>query len=103
MSSDILITDYSSTMFDMAMQNKVCLLHIPDSCDYLKYERELIFDFEELPFGISKSTEELISNIEKLDMINYLAKVSEFNSRINNYEDGNASKRIVDKIKAMNL
>lgn len=97
--SDILITDYSSTMFDMAMQHKPCFLYAPDIDIYLKKERNLYFDINKLPFKISKSNEELKKNISEFNYEEYIDNVNIFNSKIKIFEDGFASKRVVEKIK----
>ena len=47
---DLLITDYSSSMFDMAVAGKKCVLYVPDLETYLANERGLYFDLMELPF-----------------------------------------------------
>ena len=41
--SDILITDYSSSMFDMIVAEKLCLIHAPDLEEYIARERDLYF------------------------------------------------------------
>jgi CDP-glycerol glycerophosphotransferase len=97
--SEVLITDYSSSMFEMAMQNKMCFLYVPDLMDYLQSNRELYFDFSELPFSTSESIEELKTNITEVDPCSYTEKIRRFNIQIESYEDGYASDRVVEKIK----
>ena len=45
--SDILITDYSSTMFEFALLKKPCFLYTPDA---KSYDRGFYFPIEDLPF-----------------------------------------------------
>ncbi len=92
--SDILITDYSSCMFDMLIAGKKCILYTPDIDKYIKNERGLYFNFEELPFPLARSNEELRKKIIEFNDIDYEKKKNEFLSRIGSYESGSASKMV---------
>ena len=92
--SELLITDYSSCMFDMAIARKPCVLYVPDIDEYVSKERGLYFDFDELPFPIAKSMGELQHVIQHFVRETYLAKVEEFLNRIGSFEDGNAAKHV---------
>ena len=90
--SDLLITDYSSSMFDITMLKKPCMLY---ATDIEKYNRGYYFDFAELPFPLARNEEELIGNICTLDSAAYEEAVeSFFEKHIGLCEDGNASKAI---------
>lgn len=95
---DVMITDYSGCCFDMAICKKPCILYVKDLEEYLSKERELYFDFRSLPFPIAESDEELLNIISNFDYDNYLEKLNEFDSIVNFYEDGNASKRVCERI-----
>ncbi len=97
--ADILITDYSSCSFDMMIAKKICILYIPDVEEYIKKERKLYFDFEELPFPKVKTKNELIEKINNLDNKIYLNEIEKFEKRIGLYENGQAAKEVVKKIK----
>ncbi|MGI2294938.1 CDP-glycerol glycerophosphotransferase family protein [Paenibacillus sp. GXUN7292] len=97
--ADILITDYSSCMFDMAIANKICFLHAHDLDEYLAKERQLYFNLYELPFYFSKTIEELINNILEFNEEQYSDSLQHFFKKIRLYENGTASKEIVEKIK----
>ncbi|GEN57843.1 hypothetical protein GCM10012290_23870 [Halolactibacillus alkaliphilus] len=96
---DILITDYSSSMFDMAIARKPCFLHGKDIEEYISNEREMYFSFDQLPFDFSKTDEELLYNIRLFNEANYKRKLDKFSKEINLYEDGTASMQLVEKIK----
>lgn len=96
--SDILITDYSSCMFDAGLIKKPCFLYTPDLEDYLQKERSLYFNMKELPFKYALTNEELIENILKFDNNEYITKCDEFSKYIGTFEDGNATKRICEYI-----
>lgn len=91
---DFLITDYSSSMFDMAIARKKCLLYVPDLETYLEKERELYFNIVDLPFPISKNMKDLCENILNFNNNKYLDKVNSFVSQIGSYEDGHAAERV---------
>ena len=90
--SDLLITDYSSSMFDITMLKKPCMLY---ATDIEKYNRGYYFDFAELPFPLARNEEELIGNIRTFDSAAYDESVEAFfEKHIGLWEDGNASKAI---------
>lgn len=96
--SDILITDYSSSMFDFILTKKPCFIYASDIEDY-KDDRGFYFELEKLPFTISKSTDEMILNINKFNNNLYLSNVENFLKEQGCIDDGYASNRIVDWIK----
>ena len=96
--ASILLTDYSSCMFDMAIAEKKCFIHAQDLNEYLTTERELYFNIKELPFNFSTTDKQLVSNIMNFNESEYSNKLKKFNKELNNYEKGNASKRITEII-----
>lgn len=96
--TDILITDFSSSMFDMAVANKICILFTPDLEEYLANERELYFDINELPFPITKDMEQLCKCIKDFDELKYKSDLLKFNEKIGSFEQGNASQKICEYI-----
>ncbi|NBH67399.1 CDP-glycerol glycerophosphotransferase family protein [Phocaeicola sartorii] len=96
--SDLLITDYSSLMFDFAITHRPCLLYVPDLKEYTSKDRSLYFSIEELPFLICKTREQLVEKINNFDTTSYTKKVSGFLRSIGSYETGNASKKVINLI-----
>jgi len=96
--ADLLITDYSSCMFDMAIAGKPCVLYTPDLEKYISSERGLYFDINNLPFPLAKNMDELCSVIEKFDSDKYNNRLADFIDSIGSYEDGHASERVVNYI-----
>lgn len=88
--SNVLITDYSSCMFDFAYIKKPCFLYVPDYEDYIKNQRQLYFDINELPFSNGKNSVDLGSKIENFNEIEYEKNIEEFLKRTGSYENGNA-------------
>lgn len=92
--ADMLITDYSSSMFDITMLKKPCLLY---ATDIEKYDRGYYFSFTELPFPLARNEEQLMENMQKFDMETYVENVDRFfDMHIGLCEDGKASKAIAD-------
>jgi CDP-glycerol glycerophosphotransferase len=92
--SDMLITDYSSSMFDFSMQMKPCLLY---ATDVAQYDRGYYFDFRELPYPLATDESELIDNIKNFDKEKYNADLKQFfDVTVGLFEDGNASKSLTD-------
>ena len=56
---DVLITDYSSLMFDFAVTRKKIVLYCPDLA-YYSGDRGFYFDIHELPFPITQTLDELL-------------------------------------------
>ncbi len=95
--TDILITDYSSSMFDFMLTKKTCFIYASDIKTYSD-DRGFYFELEKLPFVISKSTEEMVENIKCFNNDIYLEQVDKFLKEQGCVDDGNASSRVVDWI-----
>lgn len=95
--ADVLITDYSTIIYDMAIMRKVILLYAPDLDDY-KNNRGLKPIYFNLPSRINQSNDELMEYISDLDLVAYQKRLEKFVSTIRIFDDGNASKRVVDRI-----
>lgn len=68
LATDILITDYSSVIFDWAFLNKPIIYFAYDKEDY-ENGRGLYFPFKEYIFGtVAKDTKELVKAIKKEDL-----------------------------------
>lgn len=95
--SDVLITDYSSSIWDFSFTKKPCFLYTPDLEQY-KNERDFYTDISKWGFTYSKNTLELIKNIESFDQNEYNKKIEEAHKFFGSYEDGKASERFIEKI-----
>lgn len=95
--SDILLTDYSSSMLDyMIMKKPIFLIGL----DIEKYQnsRGLKPLYFELPFSRSKTNEELIRHISTFDEDQYKNKLESFMAVYSSYDDGMASASVAYKI-----
>ena len=96
--SDVLITDYSSSMFDYALTKKPCFLFALDREYYESVERGFYVSINDLPFEFSGNNEELINCIIDFDEYSYKLKIEEFLLSIGNKENGTASEYVADSI-----
>ena len=98
MCTDILLTDYSSCMFDIALTDKPCFLYVPDLDHYRDDERGMYLNFSDLPFPNALDPQSLYSIISEFDYNLYLSKKNSFLESINNIETGEASTRVAKDI-----
>ncbi|WP_186333820.1 CDP-glycerol glycerophosphotransferase family protein [Paenibacillus xylanexedens] len=91
--ADIMITDYSSIMFEPAFVRKPVFLFAPDRKDYINGERKLLINYDTLPFPIAEQNEKLAEQIELYDEEEYTAQVDKFMEIYGVHEDGHASER----------
>jgi CDP-glycerol glycerophosphotransferase len=97
--SDMLITDYSSVMFDYSILNRPMFFFMYDLESYRDELRGFYSNvIEEIPGPISKTTAELINDIKGYDPGLYKDKYNAFRHKYNKKDDGKASKRIIDRI-----
>lgn len=95
--ADILITDYSSIMFDMILMDKPVFIYANDINEY-KNDRNFKFAFEELPFPYAENDLELSKNIKLFNKERYLYDLDEFKNKVMLYEVGTASVKVASKI-----
>ncbi len=96
--SDIVISDYSSLMFDFALSQKPCFQFATDINAY-KGDRNFYFDLSRLPFSVSTDNTMLHQNILSFDEVQYKKQVDEFFDSVGMIRDGKASVRIAELIK----
>ena len=96
--ANIMISDFSSIMFEPAYVLKPVFLYSPDKDEYVKNERELLIDYSKLPFPIAKNDEELSAQIKNFNEDRYKEAVREFLASYGVNEDGHASKRSAEFI-----
>lgn len=95
--SDVLITDYSSTMFDFNNSRRPIFLFVPDLNEYSKTRGLKDFYFT-VPFPMCKNNEELNKAIREFEMQSYQKQIDIFNISYGDVDDGHASDYVVDRI-----
>lgn len=96
--SDVLITDYSSIIYDFMLTERPAFIYATDFNDYEK-ERGFLIDLKETPFPISTNNEELGKTISEFDSHSYSEKIFAFKNKVGSFDDGYASERIIEWIK----
>lgn len=96
--SEILITDYSSSMFEAGFLNKKVFLYCGDLEKYQK-ERPLYFDIKSLPYLLAQTMEELEHQIKIFDWIHYKKQLETFNRKLGILETGKSCAVICDIIR----
>ena len=96
--ADLLLTDYSSSMFDFMLTSRPVILYTPDLDEYRNSERGFYFNIEDTPFPIALTADEVLEKIDELDLEEYRKNTDWFLKRIGNVERGDAAKITVDLI-----
>jgi len=101
LAADVLITDYSSVMFDFAITGRPILYYVYDLEFYRDELRGFYFDFEaEAPGPLCRTTDEVLSALEDLDGVRRAnaGRYARFRERYNHLDDGRASARVVERV-----
>jgi CDP-glycerol glycerophosphotransferase len=97
--ADMLITDYSSVFFDYADLKRPILFYMYDLEEYKNNIRDFYIDLDELPGDIVTAEDELLERIRNFDYDGYYdERYRKFNDKYNYLDDGEASRRVVEKI-----
>jgi len=96
--ADLIITDYSSVMFEAILMNKIVFLFCMDLEKYITEDRKLYLDPKMLPFPFAENNKELLIAIEKFNNNTYQNDIGLFKKKIGSYEQGTASRAVIDWI-----
>ena len=100
LAADVLVTDYSSSMFDFSVTGKPMIFLAPDMHEYIS-KRGFYFDFESLaPGPILKDDSNLRETLKNIESVKtqYAERYLAWQQKFNKLEDGFASRRVVDKV-----
>ena len=95
--ADIVISDYSSCIFDFLLTKKPAFIFATD-LDKYNQERGFLYPLESTPFLIAKNNNELINNILNFDNNKYTELAENFLREKGCIDDGLSSARIVKLI-----
>jgi CDP-glycerol glycerophosphotransferase len=99
--SDVLMTDYSSLMFDFANTGRPMLFFAYDLEDYRDNLRGFYFDFESIvPGPILGTTEAVVEALKRPEALeaDHADRYREFQRRFCGPEDGGAADRLIDAV-----
>ncbi|MBC9944472.1 CDP-glycerol glycerophosphotransferase family protein [Leucobacter sp. cx-328] len=109
---DLLVTDYSSVMFDAAVSRTPMLFFAPDLAAYRDSERGFTFDFErEAPGPILDSRTSVVAHALELGAAGdsaawrqeYAARAAAWRKKFAPFDDGRAAARVVDSLEVRGL
>ena len=95
--ADVLVSDFSSSMWDFALTGKPCFLYAPDIQKYID-QRGFYTDPATWPYPLAKSDDELSANILGFDEIKYTADVNRHFDELGSYENKNACQKVCELI-----
>lgn len=97
LASDLLITDYSSVMFDYSLLKRPMYFYCYDLAKYKNVLRGFYFDFEETaPGPVSLTTKQLVQDIKNGFSEKYKDKYDNFVEKYNPWDDGHAAEKIIE-------
>jgi CDP-glycerol glycerophosphotransferase len=103
LASDVLVTDYSSTMFDFAITGRPQLFFTYDLEDYRDRLRGFYFDLEPIaPGPLLRTTDDLLEALADLPSVTAACaeRYAAFRDTFCHLEDGRATQRVVDRLLA---
>lgn len=95
--ADIVITDYSSLMWDFSLQKRPVFLYQNDERNY-ENDRGFYSPVSEWPYPKAHTQEELIDAIMHFDNDSYIKKLNAFFEKYGSCDDGHAAERVVKRI-----
>lgn len=94
--TDLLITDYSSTIFEYALLDKPIIFYVPDFEEY-RNSRDFYYDFDEYTYGeVCKNFEELVQKMQNTTVNK--EKLKKFKEKFLDMCDGKSTQRFIDVI-----
>ena len=105
LATDVLVTDYSSLMFDFASTGRPMLFFTYDLADYRDRLRGLYFDAERMPGPHLGTSAEVVAAIRAADQLRaeHDQVYREFVAEFCVWDDGKAAARFVDQVFAADL
>lgn len=98
--TDVLLSDYSSCLYDFALLKRPSFVFGSDIESYIKNDRGFAIPIEEWPYPIAFTNEGLAENIRAFDEEVYRGKLEEHLTSVGCYDKGTASERVARLIGA---
>jgi CDP-glycerol glycerophosphotransferase len=100
--SDMLITDYSSVMFDYSILKRPMIFYVYDIKEYEEELRGFYFDFmKEAPGPFVMTTKELAEQILSYDGLSYQESYDKFSQKYHMFENGKAANKVLQILEKM--
>ncbi|MBR4887534.1 MAG: CDP-glycerol glycerophosphotransferase family protein [Clostridia bacterium] len=96
--ADVLISDYSSCLYDFCMTGKPSFVYATDLYSYMNNDRSFAYAFEKWPYPFASTNEELEEQIKNFDEKDFAKKVKAHLQDVGAYDNGTASQQMADLI-----
>jgi CDP-glycerol glycerophosphotransferase (TagB/SpsB family) len=99
--ADIMITDYSSIMFDFAVTGRPMIFFTPDMEDYRDQLRGVYLDLEEVgPGPVVSTQDEVLATILGIDEVahRFAERYRQWQADYTPWDDGGSSARVLDRL-----
>ena len=91
--ADVLLNDYSSSMWDFALTGRPCFLFCEDLAEY-RGKEDFYVPIREWPFPLAETMPELLERIVSFDEEAYKVRVKEHYETLGSFETGHASEKL---------
>ena len=95
--ADMLISDYSSCIWDYSFTYRPCFLFVPDLQKY-ESDRDFYIPIEQWGFPMAQTNNELCSIIQNYDEFLFKLSMHHHHEALGSYEDGRASEQVTNFI-----
>ncbi len=99
--ADVLITDYSSSMWDFSLTRRPCFLYATD-LNYYDLDRGFYSDIHTWPYPLAESNSALIKNIKQFNNDQYQKNIQKHWDALGSYESGHACETVANYILTSN-
>lgn len=96
--TDVLISDYSSCMYDFCLTKRPAFVYASDLHYYTTEDRNFAYPISQWPYPIAYSNEDLIRNILNFDPDDYQSKIARHLQETGSYDSGTASAQVAKLI-----
>ena len=101
--ADVMITDYSSCVWDYGFLKRPCLLYVPDKAEYTE-KNGFYVELDRWPYPQADTMEKLLEELSLLltdpeSMAAYRQRIEEHMKELGSYETGEAAAAVAEKIK----
>lgn len=96
--SDVLITDYSSSMWDFALMKRPIFLFATDIDEYSN-GRGVYYPVKAWPFPVASNNQELSFVISSFDSKAYLIELKNYFDKMGSFENGTACEKVIKYIR----
>lgn len=97
LASDVLLTDYSSSIWDYSFTNRPCFLYATDLTTY-ELEQGFYTNIDDWPFPLAQNNYELERNILSFNESEYIKKIQIHHKTFGSYDNGSACQQVLNFI-----